>query len=174
MKELDKNCENQLKGFEKRIRNLILTNEEIKLASNLNTNKELIHNLAKEKNELKGGEVYKFFRKMGSSGILLCFLTLAETMASVNQVFPEEQFNSELQICRTLMTGYFQKPDEWINPPSLVDGHDLMKIINENEAVFIGEWLEKVRIATAEGTLRNKAEAIKYVEKNYLNSYENK
>jgi hypothetical protein len=31
-----------------------------------------------------------------------------------------------------------------------------------------------VRIATAEGTLSNKAEAIKYVEKNYLNSYENK
>jgi poly(A) polymerase len=134
----------------------------------------MIHSLAMKNDELKGGEVYQFFRKLGPAGILLCFLSLAETMASVIQVFPEKEFNSEMQICRTLMTGYFQKSDEWINPPLLVNGHDLKKIINENDAFFIGDWLENVRIATAEGTLSNKADAIQYVKKNYLPSSDNK
>ncbi len=165
---------NQSDGFEKRIRQLVLTNEEIKLAILINANKEIIHSLAMENAELNGGMVYQFFRKIGSAGILLCFITLAETMSNINQVFPEKQFNSELQICRTLMTGYFQKTDEWINPPSLVDGHDLKKIVNENEAIFIGELLEKVRIATADGLLNNKAEAIQFVKKNYLPSRDNK
>ena len=172
-KDNDENYQNLLFGFDKSIRKFVLTNEEIKLASIINANREMIHVLAVENEELNGGEVYQFFRKLGAAGILLCFLILAETMSSVNQVFPEKQFNSELQICRTLMTGYFQKSDEWINPPSLVDGYDLKKIIHENEAIFIGEWLEKVRIATAEGTLSNKAEAIQYVKKNYLQSSDN-
>lgn len=165
---------NQTNGFEKRIRQMVLTNEEIKLALIINANKLIIHSLAMENAELNGGMVYQYFRKMGSAGILLCFLSLAETMSNINQVFPEKQFNSELQICRTLMTGYFQKADEWINPPLLVDGHDLKKIVNEKEAVFIGELLEKVRIATAEGKLSNKAEAIQYVKKNYCPSTDNK
>jgi poly(A) polymerase len=173
-KDLYENFENQFIHFEKYVRKLVLTNEEIKLASLINRNNKMIHSLAMKNDELKGGEVYQFFRKLGPAGILLCFLSLAETMASVIQVFPEKEFNSEMQICRTLMTGYFQKSDEWINPPLLVNGHDLKKIINENDAFFIGDWLEKVRIATAEGTLSNKADAIQYVKKNYLPSSDNK
>ena len=173
-KDLHENFENQFIHFEKYVRKLVLTNEEIKLASLINRNIKMIHSLAMKNDELKGGEVYQFFRKLGPAGILLCFLSLAETMASVIQVFPEKEFNSEMQICRTLMTGYFQKSDEWINPPLLVNGHDLKKIINENDAFFIGDWLENVRIATAEGTLSNKADAIQYVKKNYLPSSDNK
>lgn len=173
-KSLDGDYEISFMNFERRIRTMVLTNEEIKIASLLNANKEIIHSMAKQKDEINGGDVYQFFSKLGSAGILLCFYSIAETMSITNQVFPEKYFDSELQLCRTLMTGYFQKHDEWINPIQLVDGHDLMKIINKKDSVYIGEWLDKVRKATAEGILKNKEEAIQYLKNNYSSSLSNK
>ena len=159
-----------LLSFDNYARKLVLTNKEKKFALKIVENHDLLHKLAYEKEDLTGGDVYQYFRSLGSAGILLCFLTLAETLASKDEIFPEKQYLRELQISRTLFTGYFHKEDEWINPPQWVDGYDLAKILVPKDRVLIGDWIEKIRVASADGLLKNKIEAIRFVEDNYLPS----
>jgi len=159
-----------LLSFDNYARKLVLTNKEKKFALKIVENHDLLHKLAYEKEDLTGGDVYQYFRLLGSAGILLCFLTLAETLASKDEIFPEKQYLRELQISRTLFTGYFHKEDVWINPPQWVDGYDLAKILVPKDRVLIGDWIEKIRVASADGLLKNKIEAIRFVEDNYLPS----
>jgi len=154
--------------FENYVTRLVLTNKEKKFALKIVENHDLLHKLAFEKEDLTGGEVYRYFRLLGSAGIMLCFLTLAETLASTDEIFPETQYLHELQISRTLMTGYFHKEAVWINPPQWVDGNDLAKIFNPKDKILIGNWIEEIRIASANGLLKNKQDAIRFVEENYL------
>ncbi|MHB8135902.1 MAG: tRNA nucleotidyltransferase/poly(A) polymerase family protein [Anaerolineaceae bacterium] len=154
-------------SFDKYARKLVLSNKERNFALKIVENHDQLHKLAYEKEDLTGGDVYQYFRFLGFAGILLCILTLAETLASTEGIFPEKQYLRELQISRTLLTGYFQKEDVWINPPQWIDGHDLTKIFIPKDKVLIGDWIERIRIATANGLLKDKIDAIRFVEENY-------
>jgi poly(A) polymerase len=156
--------------FENHAKRFVLTNKEMTFLLKIAENCDLIHQLARKKGDLSGGEVYQYFHCMGSAGVLLCFVTLAETLASPDLVFPETQYLNELQICRTLMTGTFHKNEVWIKPAQWLSGHDLNKILLPQDRVQMGNWIEKIRFASANGEIKNKQEAIQYMKNNYVPS----
>ncbi len=105
--------------------------------------------------------VYRFFRDVGSAGVDVCMLALADLRATYEQTIPQETWAAALEVVRLMLENWFEKPSESITPKLLVDGEDLMHELNLQPGKKIGEMLEAIREAQAMGTINTRAQAIK-------------
>jgi poly(A) polymerase len=104
--------------------------------------------------------VYRFFRDVGSAGVDVCLLALADLMATYEQTLPQETWAAALDVVRLLLENWFEKPSESITPALLLNGKDLMRELNLKPGKKIGEMLEAIREAQAMGTISTRAEAL--------------
>ena len=68
--------------------------------------------------------IYRFFRDTGSAGIDICLLSLADTWATHSSTLPLEHWLEELRICQILFEARWERQEQVVNPPRLVDGND--------------------------------------------------
>ncbi len=104
--------------------------------------------------------VYRFFRDVGSAGVDVCLLALADLRATYEQTLPQETWSAALDVVRLMLENWFEKPSESITPALLLNGEDLMRELNLQPGKKIGEMLEAIREAQAMGTISTRAEAI--------------
>jgi hypothetical protein len=63
-------------------------------------------------------------------------------------------------VARTLLENYFERREETIAPPRLMDGNDLMKELNLQPGRIIGQLLEAIREGQATGQIATRDQAI--------------
>ena len=63
---------------------------------------------------------------------------------------------------RILLENYWERPEEVISPPRLIDGHDLIKELNITPGPIIGQLLELVRENQAAGKIENREQALAF------------
>lgn len=108
--------------------------------------------------------IYRFFRDLGPAGVDICLLSLADTLATYGTTLPVETWSRLLNVVRTLFEAYWENPQERIQPPVILDGHDLMTTFRLAPGPKIGTLLEALREAQATGQVSNRAEAVAYVQ----------
>lgn len=123
-----------------------------------------IHHLASISSEVSRRSIYRYFRKLGGAGVDVCLLSLADTLATYGIGIPPAQWERELTICRKLLEAWFEKRDETVSPPRLVNGDDLIKRFGIKPGPQLGRLLESVREAQAAGQIRTREEALNLVE----------
>ena len=104
--------------------------------------------------------IYRFFKDTGPAGVDICLLALADLRATYEQTLPQNVWTAALDIVRTMLENWYEKPDESIDPPALVNGDELMLELNLEPGKLIGDLLETLREAQAMGKVASRDQAL--------------
>jgi tRNA nucleotidyltransferase/poly(A) polymerase len=111
--------------------------------------------------------VYRFFRDTGNAGIDICLLSLADVWATYGPTLPQDRWEKQVDVVRTLLEAWWEQPNENINPPSLISGNDIINELGINPGPIIGDILEEIREAQVDKVVRTREEALIFAD-NYL------
>jgi tRNA nucleotidyltransferase/poly(A) polymerase len=109
--------------------------------------------------------IYRFFRDTGVAGVDLCLLALADQRATHDNELTQRTWMACLDVVSLFLENWWEKREETIAPPALVNGDDLMAALNLMPGPEIGNILESIREAQAIGAIQTKAEAMALAEK---------
>ena len=110
--------------------------------------------------------VYGFFRDCGDAGLDVLLLSLADHLATRGPHLLLEHYRDHLEVVRVMFEAFFHQPGEVISPPPLVTGRDVMELLGIPPGPRVGELLEAVREAQAEGHVRTPDDAREFL-RNY-------
>ena len=132
--------------------------------------------------------IYKFFKELGPAGLPMLLLCWADYTSYVRpmQVFAlmrkstlpvmtmEEAKKKDnigktlrhMQMLNFLFGKYFNEGKRFVAPPKIIDGRDIMSVLNVPPGPRVGRILEAVTLAQVEGKIKNKEQALAWLEKN--------
>ncbi|GAB4500032.1 MAG: CCA tRNA nucleotidyltransferase [Anaerolineales bacterium] len=114
--------------------------------------------------------VYRFFRDSGAAGIDLILLALADVRGAKGNELSQETWTAYLDIARILLENYWERPEEVVNPPRLLDGNDLMRELNLEPGKLVGQLLEQIRENQAAGKIANRDQALSFAREELTKS----
>ncbi|MFM8370396.1 MAG: HD domain-containing protein [Chloroflexota bacterium] len=106
--------------------------------------------------------VYRFFRDSGAASVDLILLALADLRGTKGNELTQVTWTAYLDIARILLENYWERPEEVINPPRLVDGNELMKELHLQPGKIVGVLLESIRENQAAGKIVDKEQALAF------------
>ncbi len=106
--------------------------------------------------------VYRFFRDSGAASVDLILLALADMRGTKGNELTQVTWTAYLDIARILLENYWERPEEVINPPRLVDGNELMKELHLQPGKIVGVLLESIRENQAAGKIADKEQALAF------------
>jgi hypothetical protein len=74
----------------------------------------------------------------------------------------QETWAAALTVARILLENYWERPEESVSPPRLLDGHDLMNELKLLPGPVIGQLLEAVREGQATGKISSREQALDF------------
>jgi tRNA nucleotidyltransferase/poly(A) polymerase len=104
--------------------------------------------------------IYRFFRDTGEAGVDLVLHALADLRGMCDHTLTQETWTRALDIARLLLENYWEKREESVSPPRLLDGNDLMSELNLPPGRIIGQLLEAIREAQATGQIATREQAL--------------
>jgi len=148
-----------------RARALAFSNEEVERCQTIVREHMRIHQLVAASSQPSPRAIYRFFRDAGDAGVDVCLLSLADTWGTYSHTLPQERWLAELQACREILEARWEKAEEIVHPPRLLDGRELMAAFDLRPGPSIGALLEVIREAQAAGEVRDKEEALAIARK---------
>ena len=143
-----------------------LSNDEIERIQAITKNHMRFHfftsRLEGDKREPSRKAIYRFFRDAGKAGIDLVLLGLADLRGTRGHTLTQENWSTALDVARILLENYWEKPEESISPPRLLDGNELMKELNLEPGRIVGQLLEAIREGQATGKIQTRAEVVQF------------
>ena len=104
--------------------------------------------------------VYRYFRDVGEAGVDLVLLGLADLRGTQDHTLTQQTWTSALDVARILLENYWEKREETVAPPRLLDGNDLMRELNMEPGRIIGQLLEAIREGQATGVIGTREQAL--------------
>ena len=145
---------------------LNLSNDEIKRIKKIVKNHMRFHfftnRLESEQATPSRKAIYRFFRDAGEAGIDLVLLGLADLRGTQGPKLTQETWTAALNIAHILLENFFEKPEETIAPPLLLNGNDLMSEFNLEPGRVVGQVLEAIREGQAIGKVLTREDAISF------------
>ena len=146
------------------LRRLRFSNDEVEVITRVIAN-HLRPLLLTREPRVTNRAAYRFFRDAGDAGLDICILALADqrgkSAPGVDQI-GEAQVRAVLA---ALLDRYFRAPEVVVAPPVLVDGRALMRELNIDAGPRVGELLEAIREAQAEGEVRTREDALAFARR---------
>ncbi len=148
------------------LRRLRFSNDEIEIVTRVVTHHLRPAQLASN-GAVSNRAAYRFFRDTGDAGIDTCVIALADWRGKSAQQIdtPREQDARQRAANASLLDRYFRAPEIVIAPPTLIDGHTLIKQLHLAPGPRVGELLEAIREAQAAGEVTTRKEAIAFARK---------
>jgi tRNA nucleotidyltransferase/poly(A) polymerase len=107
--------------------------------------------------------VYRFFRDTGSGGVDVLLHALADHLAIYAPGHGQDRWQRLLALTGRMLADYWDRPAQRVQPPRLIDGHDLLATFDLEPGPLIGQLLEAVREAQVEGMVDSREEALDLV-----------
>ena len=147
-----------------RARSLHLSKVEISRLSHIVRHHMRPHHLVKTGKPPTRRAIYRFFRDTKAAGVDVCLLNLADVLAIYGPTLPQEVCGRYLDVIGELLEAWWEKPDENVSPPALLNGHDLINTFALQQGPQIGELLEMIREAQAAGRIQSREEGLELVK----------
>lgn len=116
--------------------------------------------------------IYRFFRDAGKAGTDLILLGLADLRGTQGSSLSQETWTAALDVARILLENYWEKPQETVLPPRLLDGNELMAELGLEPGRIVGLLLEAIREGQATGKIANREQALD-LAREHLKNLEN-
>jgi tRNA nucleotidyltransferase/poly(A) polymerase len=107
---------------------------------------------------------YRFFRETGAAGVDICLLSLADTLGTYGTTLSQIAWAAQLDVIRSLLEAWWERPEQVVSPPALLNGNDLIRQFALSPGPQIGQLLEAVREAQAAGEISTLDEALDLVK----------
>jgi poly(A) polymerase len=104
--------------------------------------------------------IYRFFRDTGAAGVDICLLSLADTLATYGPALAQDIWTLQVDVVRTLLEAWWERPAESVSPPTLLTGNDLIEVFKMKPGPRIGELLATLREAQAMGEIQDREQAL--------------
>jgi poly(A) polymerase len=104
--------------------------------------------------------IYRFFRQAKDSGIGVCLLSLADVWGTYGPGMPAEVWGRYVEVVRSLLEGWWERPAEVVTPPIYVNGRDLIEEFSLQAGPIIGKLLDEIREAAAVGVIQDRQQAL--------------
>ncbi len=161
--------DHEIKGAEVaaiRGRDLNLSNDEIERIRKIIAHHMRFHfftsRLERHQQEPSRKAIYRFFRDTGRAGVDLVLLGLADLRGAQGAALKQETWTAALSVGRILLENYWEKPQETIAPPRLLDGNELMRELGIAPGRIVGQLLEAIREGQATGKVENREQAFAF------------
>jgi HD domain len=145
---------------------LNLSNDEIERLKIIIENHMRFHfftsRMESKREEPSRKAIYRFFRDAGEGGVDLVLLGLADLRGTRGHTLTQESWTAALDVARILLENYWEKPQETISPPRLINGLDVMNEYQLEAGPPIGQLLEAIREAQATGKVSTREEALAF------------
>jgi poly(A) polymerase len=103
--------------------------------------------------------IYRFFRDAGAAGVDVALLGLADCLGTCALA----EWQRMLDVAATLLESYFHRRRQVVSPPKIINGRDLMAEFDLSPGPQVGQLLERVREAQAEGQVSTREAALALV-----------
>ncbi len=117
-------------------------------------------------------QIYTYFKNTGSAGVLIVLMHLADLISTYEKELSVERWQIALSSAGRLLDGWFEKYAQWVNPPLLINGNDLIDTFNLAPGKEIGDILERIRLAQVCNEVVDRSNALKFAEE-YLKGDQN-
>lgn len=117
--------------------------------------------------ELNEKVMMRYIRKMGNDVIDNIFLAKADRLSARGVEITEEVVRANIDGLNTLLNFYFEKKETLKPLPKLLDGKEIMNLLNINQSPILGEIISILKEAQISGEVNSKEEAITFVETAY-------
>ena len=110
--------------------------------------------------------VYRFFRDTAvgaGAGVATVLHALADQQATYPPSQGQVETQAVLNVVQQLLTAYFERRDQAVDPPPLLTGRDLMTGFGLTEGRLIGLMLSRLKEAQAIGQVQTRAEAVAFL-----------
>jgi putative nucleotidyltransferase with HDIG domain len=144
------------------MRRLRFSNNEIQIVTRVVENHLRPAQLADE-TRVSNRAAHRFFRDAGDAGIDTCALALADRRGKAPQIDAPADTRLRAAIA-TLLDRYYKTPVAIIAPPPLVDGNALLRELKIEAGPRVGELLEAIREAQAEGEVKTREDAVAFAK----------
>jgi tRNA nucleotidyltransferase/poly(A) polymerase len=124
-----------------------------------------------EKKEPSRKAIYRFFRDAGKAGVDLVLLGLADLRGTQGPNLTQDSWAAALDVARILLENYWEKPQETVAPPRLLNGNELMSELGLEPGRIVGQLLEAIREGQATGSVENREQALSFARE-YLKELE--
>jgi poly(A) polymerase len=115
-----------------------------------------------EKQEPSRKSIYRFFRDASEGGVDLVLLGLADLRGTRRHTLTQENWTAALDVAKILLENYWEKPQETVAPPRLINGLDVMDEYQLEAGPTIGQVLDAIREAQATGKVSTREEALTF------------
>lgn len=106
--------------------------------------------------------IYRFFRDSGPAGPDLVLFGLADLRGTRAGGLNQETWMAALDVARILLENFWEKPEESVSPPRLLDGKELIKELGIEPGPRLGQLIDALREAQATGKVTTREDAVKY------------
>jgi hypothetical protein len=103
--------------------------------------------------------IRRYFVDLGPIGILVAIFSLADHLATLGPQPRLPAWTRHLSVVRLLLTSYIREREK-ILPPRLVQADELMSRLKLQPGPILGQLLDMIAEAQAEGTIHSREEAI--------------
>ncbi len=145
------------------MRRLRFSNDEIAIITRVVADHLRPAHLAREP-RVSNRAVYRFFRDAGDAGIDTLVLALADWRGKASSAIETEDARRRALIAQ-LLDRYWRARETVIAPPALVDGRTLMRELKLEAGPRVGELLEAIREAQAEGEVKSRDDALEFARR---------
>ncbi len=111
--------------------------------------------------------IYRFFRSTREAGVEVVLLALASFVGARAARLSQDRWAQRVGLARTLLGAFFENRQRVVDPPQLIDGDDVMRVLHLEPGPVIGELLEVVREAQAAAEVSTRSEAFTLVHETY-------
>jgi hypothetical protein len=113
--------------------------------------------------------IYRFFKDAGEAGVDLVLLGLADLRGTRGPALTQESWAASLDVARILLENYWEKREETVAPPRLLDGKELMLELQLEPGRVIGQLLEAIREGQATGKITSREQALDFAREELKN-----
>ncbi len=103
--------------------------------------------------------IRRYFVDLGPTGIYVALFSLADHLATLGPQPVTNSWERHLGVVRLLLTSYIRERER-ILPPRLISPEELMRRLNLEPGPLVGQLLDLIAEAQAEGTIHSKEEAM--------------
>lgn len=109
--------------------------------------------------------IYRYWKQLGEAGIDLIFLTLADYLGAVGVRLNQDEWLRLIENAQTLLRAYYERRDQLVEPPVLLDGRALIQSLGLSPGPVIGDLLERIREAQVSGEITTPEDALEFARR---------